>query len=103
MSKIKVLSSWETHYPAFKWCNDYGKDWYFPALNELKSVYNAKTNIDSTLSANDYTTLGTELYWSSTDESFNSAYGVYFSTGKSTFTNKDEEGRKYKVCAILAF
>ena len=37
MAKIKAIDSWQTLFPAFKWCADIGEDWYFPAINEVKS------------------------------------------------------------------
>ena len=39
MAKIKEDSSWETKYPAFKWCNDLGDgSWYLPSSSELGEI-----------------------------------------------------------------
>lgn len=73
MEIIKSQPDWETNYPAFKWCADYGKDWYLPARNELYTIYEQKSIIDSTLSANGYTSLKRD-YWSSTESSGSYAY-----------------------------
>ena len=100
MAKIKALSDWETKYPAFKWCSDYGSDWYLPARNELKTIYNNKSTINSTLSANGGTTLGTGYYWSSTEHSKVNAIRIDFSEDYTGYWNKDAS---YKVRAVLAF
>ena len=39
MDKIKGMSSWETNFPAFKWCSTIGDgSWYLPASNELGEI-----------------------------------------------------------------
>ncbi len=101
MAIIKALSSWETKYPAFKWCSDYGTDWYLPAFNELYTIYNNKSTINSILSTNGYTAFGTEDYWSSTEYNSNNACGVNFSFGISD--GYATKGYKISVRAVLAF
>jgi len=32
--KIQSITDWETKYPAFKVCSDYGEGWYLPSLRE---------------------------------------------------------------------
>lgn len=86
--------------PAFIWCGDYGKDWYLPARNELKMIYNNKSTINSALSANGFTTLGTGYYWSSTEFNDYHAYRLNFSSGDSYYSYKDYT---YYVRAVLAF
>ena len=89
-----------TQSPAFLWCENYGKDdWYLPALNELSTIYNKKSTINSTLQASNYTTLGAN-YWSSTENSISSAYEISFSNGDSYYTSKSYT---HGVRAILAF
>ena len=102
MKKIKALSSWQANYPAFAWCYSYGTDWYLPALNELKTIYNNKTTINSALSANGFTALGTGDYWSSTESSSNYAYELFFSNGVSNDPSKNHTNT-VTVRAILAF
>ena len=85
---------------AFTWCANYGTDWYLPALNELKAIYNNKSTINSTLSARGYTTFGTSYYWSSTEDYNYRAYILKFSDGNSGSYSKDETN---KVRAVLAF
>ena len=40
MAEIKTISGWEEKYPAFKWCADYGENWYLPAYYELREICN---------------------------------------------------------------
>ena len=53
-------------YPAFVWCRNKGADWYLPAKDELMTIYNNKSAINSTLAK-----YGAQLedywYWSSTE------------------------------------
>ena len=39
----------KNQYPAFTWCRAKGTDWYLPAKNELMTIYNNKSAINSTL------------------------------------------------------
>jgi hypothetical protein len=103
---VSVSETSTRWYDAKTWCSDYGADWYFPSLNVLKTIYKNKSTINSTLSANGFTTLGT-YYWSSTDnigdEAVDSRYYAYklnFSDGVSSSSSKNGTG---KVRAILVF
>ncbi len=87
--------------PAFVWCGDYGKGgWYLPAKNELNTIYNNNSTINSTLSANGYTSLGTGYYWSSTEFGSSSAYILNLSNGNS---GSDIKSDTNNVRAVLAF
>ncbi len=93
---------WEYHYPAFKWCSDYGAGgWYLPAINELEKIHNESSTINATLKANGYSELY-GWYWSSTDDAFGEdAYGKYINYGSDvTYRDKVLTGR---VRAILVF
>ena len=85
MAKIKSISRWETKYPAFKWCADYGNGWYLPALNELKAIYAQRDKINKTLSVNNMDKLGSKdeysCLWSSSEYSDYKAFHFYFSDG----------------------
>lgn len=102
MAKIKALPDWQTYYPVFRWCADYGTDWYLPAINELKAIYNNKSTINSTLTANGYNKLGSyeSYYWSSTENSSESAYSCYIGNGESSCPMRYYS---YSVRAVLAF
>jgi hypothetical protein len=43
MNTIKSINSDFSKYPAFKWCAEYGTNWYLPAKNELSVIYNKKS------------------------------------------------------------
>ena len=91
MAKIKSISGWETKYPAFKWCADYGNGWYLPALNELKAIYAQRDKINKTLSANNMDKLGSKFscLWSSSESSSRYVYSVSFSSGSDYDCYKD--------------
>ncbi len=97
--KVQDLNSTLEFYPAFKWCVDHGKGWYFPAISEVYLFMNAKSAIDPTLKANGGMAI-TDYYWSSTEgeEDETAALYAYFSSGKvssySDFKN-DPEGDTY--------
>ena len=100
MNTIKAINPDLSKYPAFRWCADYGTDWYLPARNELKTIYNNKSTINSILSAYGYTSLDASYYWSSTEQ-FNSwAYTLKISDGGSYGYEKSNQ---YTVRAVLAF
>ena len=103
MAKIKAILGWETKYPAFKWCADYGEGWYLPAYDEWQEIYNQRRIINATLESKGYETLYySKFYWSSTEESSLSAYGI------TLFDNSRNWNKWYKsneglVRAILTF
>ena len=101
MNTIKTLNSNLSKYPAFKWCNDYGTDWYLPAYNELSALHNNRHTIQSTLSANGYTSLTSDYYWSSSEVSSTKAYDYDFNPYEST--GDYNKTTYHYVRAILAF
>lgn len=38
MQRVKLQNDWRSNYPAFRWCDDLGGEWYLPAINELKAI-----------------------------------------------------------------
>ena len=89
-------------YPAFVWCRDKGKDWYLPAINELKAIFNNKSKINSTL-AEYNAELISGFYWSSTESEYKPrlfAWDVYMNDGSTGFSPK---GFNFYVRAIYAF
>ena len=90
MDKIKAISGWQSKYPAFKWCADYGNGWYLPALNELRAIYNQRDKINKTLSANNMDKLGSKdsWLWSSSEYSSSYAYRIDFSDGSDYYYYK---------------
>ena len=96
----KVMSRMDSkEYPAFTWCRAKGADWYLPAKNELMSIYNNKSEINSTLELyGDALTKG--WYLSSTDHSEFCALGVNLGNG---YTYYNLKLNYYYVRAVSAF
>lgn len=45
MGRIKLYENWEERFPAFKWCVDFGDNWYLPTIDELCAIYKIKDTI----------------------------------------------------------
>jgi hypothetical protein len=83
-------------------------DWYLPAIDELNLLYNNRFNVNRTLQA--ASSAGsisgaqiiesTIVYWSSTEHTGNSAWGMVFGQG-NTFTGN--KATTYSVRAIRKF
>jgi hypothetical protein len=100
---IMSMSGWEEGYPAFKWCIDYGTDWYLPSYNELLAIFKEKDNLptvfkttteQATHSSNPNVskkgthTVNYYYYWSSTESS--SGYAICCATYSSKDSNKTQ-------------
>lgn len=87
--------------PAFVWCENYGEGWYLPAKNELSIIGEQYTNINATLSANSYTTIGSDFYFSSTEYSIHSVRVVRLASSD----NYDDSSKTlyYYTRAVCAF
>ncbi len=85
---------------AAKWCRDKGSEWYLPALNELKVIYNNKSTLNATLSSIGGTQFGTGNYQSSTEHTVEVAYSINFSSGTENpnFTKRNS----FNVRAVRA-
>jgi len=86
-------------YPAFVWCRNKGEDWYLPAINELKTISNNKSAINSTL-AEYGTGLNDYWHWSSTEYDEFCAWYVYMYRGYTDLYSKYYD---YYVRAVSAF
>ena len=110
MERIKTWSDWASKYPAFKWCSNYGSNWYLPAINELEEVYKHKSVINAALLSSGYTSLtltniasNDSNYWSSTQYNYSNAYYINFG-GNPDYSNDGlEKGCTCKVRAVYAF
>ena len=100
MSKIMAIEGWETKYPAFKWCADYGVNWCLPARNELKELYSHESVINAVLEENGYQAINASWYWSSTEDKDNYAYTINFADGDACYENKSIESG---VRAVFAY
>jgi len=56
-------------------------EWYLPALGELVTIYNNLSKIQSSISSAGGTQISTNYYWSSTECTANSAWGLPFFSG----------------------
>lgn len=99
---IKIVSITETStdwHSAQTWCSNYGVGWYLPSIDDLRAIYNNKTTINSALTANGYTSLGTGHYWSS-EHNYYYSYSLDFSDG---YSDSDNKGTLKYVRAISYF
>lgn len=87
-------------YPAFVWCRERGEDWYLPAKNELKLIYENRSKINSTLRKLHYDVIKDLYYWSSTEDDEFCAWRVSMNNGNTDRNPKD--GSNY-VRAVSAF
>ncbi len=91
-------------YPAFVLCRKKGADWYLPAKDELKAIFNNKSKINSTLAK-----YGAELrsdgcaYWSSTEYEDDPEFCAWsVSMGSGDARSGSKYGLNY-VRAVSAF
>ncbi len=66
-------------YPAFAWCADQGEGWYLPAIEELKSILldsHVFVMVNQGLLSHGGVALNKFGYWSSTEGSAISAWGI---------------------------
>lgn len=109
----KVMDSDDrSEYPAFTWCRNMGKDWYLPAINELKLLLlndNVRDAVNKTLNSRRKVTLPNRgesvMYWSSTEDIYEiasglCAYYVYMLNGR---VDSQIVGNEYFVRAIAQF
>ena len=75
-------------------------DWYLPAKQELNLMYQNKSTIDATATANDGSAFVAGYYWSSTESSSGSAWVQSFGDGGQATGGKNSTGR---VRAVRAF
>lgn len=64
---IEQITDWRTKYPAFAWCADQGEGWYFPAIDELKIIFDVSAAVTRMLQQQGGGNLSEPL-WSSTEE-----------------------------------
>lgn len=93
-------------YPAAEYCNKYtttgtkAGDWHLPSYAELKSIYNAKSMINATLSLLGKSSLTESYYWSSTEYGSYGSWILCMNNGSNSYDNKNYY---YYVRPVLAF
>ena len=81
--------------PAFEYVNSYktegtnAGDWYLPAYGELNAIYGNKDVLNIALGKIGGTKLGIDIYWSSSEYSYNYVWGLRFSDGYVNYYNKN--------------
>ena len=89
-------------YPAFVWCRKKGADWYLPAINELKTIYNNQSAINSTL-AEYGARLTNRWYWSSTEHEEDPEFGAWSVNMDNGYTYLNFKGFDTYVRAVYDF
>ena len=100
--KVMSLAN-SDEYPAFEWCRSTGKDWYLPAINELKLLLlntDVRNAVNQTLEQQGGTLLPKFSCWSSTEDDEFCAWGVGMLGG---YTLSYDKGINYYVRAVSAF
>lgn len=103
MEVIKRISNWRSIYPAFAWCEDLGKDWYIPAIEELKKFTLDKSirdTINKTLSQYGETIVPETGIFSSTEsgDKYSGVYQVFYvypSKGNGSYGGFENDQCKY--------
>lgn len=80
-------------------CAELGTGWYLPSIDELESMYKAKSEINPTLLAVG-DPLEARMYWSSADCGSYSAWCVYMGKGRTDYGRTD---MTYYVRAVSTF
>ena len=81
--------------PAFEYVNSYktegtiAGDWYLPAFGELNAIYGNKDVLNIALGKIGGTKLGTNSYWSSSENSYRDAWYLRFSDGHVDYYYKN--------------
>lgn len=112
MATIKGLDNDFSDYPAFSWIdalNPAGTAysagtkviWYLPAKDELLTLHGQLATVNTSLTANGWSTLRTNgNYWSSTEYADHHAWHVVFQSGAA---NQNPKFYDFNVLAVLAF
>lgn len=99
MAVVRAIFKWKAMYPAFKWCDDLGEDWYLPSISELELLtlnYSVRNAVNRGLKANggdlilsQGTSAAWNTYWSSTEYlssgMYNNARCVDMTFGESSY------------------
>ena len=93
--------------PAFEYVNSYktegtkAGDWYLPSMGELYAIYGNMGVLNVALGKIAATELNTSWYWSSSENSYYSAWGLSFSNGGVSRNYKNDSSAY--VRPVLAF
>ena len=101
----KVIARVHNNYfDAFIWCRNKGNDWYLPALEELKIIYNMKGKLNETLCQYGETTIADFLYWSSTEyNDYDPKVATWFVDMRNGNANFSTKSHNLSVRAVSTF
>ncbi len=94
-------------YPAAEYCNKYktagtkAGDWFLPSYVELKKIYDVKSMINPILNILGKSSIGDDVYWSSTEEDMYFSSNFDMDIGGSNA--EDRKDYSYNVLPIIAF
>ena len=113
LAKVKVVSDWQSKYPAFAWCVNLGDGWYLPSIEELKTfVLNEAVNeaVNRTLVSNGGETVynrdsQNKWYWSSTEtnKKYSGQYFVKLIDVSASQIRGSRKGNSNTVRAVATF
>ncbi len=93
-------------YPTFVWCRNKGADWYLPAVEELRTISNNKSAINSTLAEYNCTTICTTVsgfYCSSTEDNYEPEFCAWYVGMDDGDTYYYDKYSNYYVRAVSTF
>ena len=103
MRRAKDMAGWESRLPLFKWCDDLGKGWYLPAIEEVRDICKQKSLINRALVGNGFDALKENGYWSSTEIGSYDAQSFYIPNGMPSKNDTDKSLYKFYVRAVFEF
>jgi hypothetical protein len=98
---VTVLSCFNTITTGVNLPGGKTSGWYLPSPKELVELYNAKSKVNTSLSALSSTSLSSSTYWSSGEFSFNYAWYVLLSNG--SVSDYFSKATNYSVRLVFAF
>ena len=97
MSTSQTRTDWDD---AKAWCAQLGRGWRLPSRDELRVIYNKKSELNTHLEANGYTRIASYWHWTSEYEGSDCAWLVRMYGGFTVFSNKSNDSY---VRAVSAF
>ena len=91
------------YFEAFVWCRKKGADWYLPAMEELKAIYNNYLAINSTLAEYNAERIRYGDYWSSMESETEPEFCAWIVYTGYGYTNDYNKGDDRYVRAVSTF
>lgn len=101
MAVIKREYDWKRRFPAFAWCASLGREWYLPSYGEMEMLFSVKKNVNTRLSQNGGVPLSKSYYWTSTEDSSETAW--YFHTSDNCLHVESKGIKDTYVRAVATF